>query len=173
MEDRKFLFLPFGFWVTVLGLITLYLLYRLIRIYLWPKTEGIIIKSEIQKDKRTIAYDYYYPHIEYKYTVNGKEYISNRIFLTEMASDYETIKKLVEKFPEGSKVKVYYNPFNPSDAVLKRNYHTGMFIQTLVFFSMLSVFLYTLIFEIIFYGSDLSDLANIVKSWLHSIIYGE
>jgi hypothetical protein len=111
--------------------------------------------------------------VEYKYTVKGKEYISNKVFLTEIASDEGTIKRLISQFPEGAKVKVYYNPLNPKEAVLKRSYHAGMFIQTLVFVSMLSVFLFTLVFEILYYGSDISHLAQIVKSWLHKIIYGE
>ena len=169
MAGSKFLFLPFGFWITVLGLITLFLFYRLIRIYLWKKTEGEIIRSEIKKNEKIVAYDYYYPIIEYKYNVNGKDFISNKIFLTDIASDYKTIKKIVDKYPIGKKVKVFYNPFNPKEAVLKRNFHTGMFIQSLVFFSMLSVFLFTLIFEIIYEGADISKLALLVKEILHSI----
>ncbi|NPA13406.1 MAG: DUF3592 domain-containing protein [Aquificae bacterium] len=173
MKDGKFLFLPFGFWVSVLGLITLFLFYRLVRVYFWKKTEGVVLKSSLRKDISTISYDYFYPDVEYKYTVKGKEYISNKVFLTEIASDEGTIKRLISQFPEGAKVKVYYNPLNPKEAVLKRSYHAGMFIQTLVFVSMLSVFLFTLVFEILYYGSDISHLAQIVKSWLHKIIYGE
>ena len=170
MAGSKFLFLPFGFWVSVLGLITLYLFYRLIRIYLWKKTQGEIIQSEIKKNEKIVAYDYYYPLIKYKYVVNGKEFISDRIFLTDIASDYKTIEKIVKNYPVGKKVKVFYNPFNPKEAVLKRNFHTGMFIQALVFFSMLSVFLYTLIFEIIYKGADITDLANLIKEVLHSFL---
>ncbi len=170
MEGRKFLFLPFGFWVSVLGIITLILFYKLIRIYLWRETEGEIIQSEIKKDEKIVSYNYYYPVIKYRYTVNGKEYTSDRIFLTKLASDYNTVKGIVEKYPLNKKVKVYYNPFNPKEAVLKRNFHTGMFIQMLVFFSMLSVFLYTLIFEIIYEGADISKLALTIKEFLHNIL---
>ncbi len=173
MAGKKFFFLPFGFWVALIGLITLYLFYRLVRIYFWRSVEGEIIKSELKKDEKQIAYDYYYPEIVYKYKVRGKEYTSDKIFLAKIASDYKTIKKLVEKYPVGTKVKVYYNPLNPKEAILKRNYHTGMFIQTLVFFSMLSVFLFTLIFEIIYEGADISKLANLVKDFLHNLFYGE
>ncbi|WP_457640029.1 DUF3592 domain-containing protein [Persephonella sp.] len=173
MENGKFLFLPFGFWVSVLGLITLFLFYRLVRVYFWKKSEGVILKSDIKKDSSTVSYDYYYPDVLYRYTVNGKEYTSNRIFLTEIASDRKTIEKLVSQFPEGQKVVVFYNPLKPEDSVLKRGYHAGMFIQTLVFFGMLSVFLFTLFFEIIYYGADLSSLAQWVKKLLHSIVYGE
>ncbi|WP_457627915.1 DUF3592 domain-containing protein [Persephonella sp.] len=173
MGENRFLFLPFGFWVSVLGVITLFLFYRLVRVYFWRKTEGTVLKSDIKKDTSTISYDYYYPDIRYEYTVNGKKYISDSIFLTEIASDRKTIEKLVKQFPEGSRITVYYNPLKPSESVLKRNYHAGMFIQTLVFFGMLSVFLFTLIFEIIYYGADLSELAQSVKQWLHKTIYGE
>ena len=173
MTNSKFLFLPFGFWVFVLGLITLYLFYRLIRIYFWPSTEGIITKSGIKKDTKQIKYDYYYPEIEYSYKVRGKIYKSNKIFLTQIASDLKTIEKLVNQFPENRRVKVYYNPLNPKEAILKRDYHTGMFIQTLVFFGMLSVFLFTLIFDIIYSGADVSNLANLVKNLAHYVFYGE
>ncbi len=170
MAGSKFLFLPFGFWVFLLGLITLFLFYRLIRVYLWRKTEGEIIQSEVKKNEKIVAYDYYYPVIKYRYKVKNKEFISDRLFLTDLASDYQTIKKLVNKYPIGKKVKVFYNPFNPKEAVLKRNFHTGMFIQSLVFFSMLSVFLFTLIFEIIYKGADISKLAFIIKEFLHNIL---
>ncbi|NPA53767.1 MAG: DUF3592 domain-containing protein [Aquificae bacterium] len=172
MEDR-FLFLPFGFWVAVIGLITLYLLYRLVRIFFYKKTTGTIVKSQVKKVENQIAYEAYYPLVEYEYEVNGKKYRSNRIFLTNLESDYNTIKKIVDKFPEGKKIDIYYNPFKPEDSLLKRNYHTGMFIQTLVFFGMLSVFLYTLFIEVINPEVDLTKLAMTVKSWLHKIIYGE
>ncbi len=171
--DSKFLFLPFGFWVIILGLITLFLLYKLIKIFFYKKTTGKIIKSQVKKVENQISYEAYYPDIEYEYIVNGKRYKSSKIFLTNIESDYKTIKKLVEKYPEGKEIDIYYNPFKPEESILKRNYHTGMFIQTLVFFGMLSVFLYTLFIEIIGSDVDINDLAQVVKSWLHRVIYGE
>jgi len=171
--DGKFLFLPFGFWVTVIGLITLYLLFKLIKIFFYKKAEGTIVKSEVKKINNQISYDYYYPLIEYEYEVNGKRYRSDRIFLTKLESDYNTIKKIVDKFPVGKKITIYYNPFKPEDSLLKRNYHTGMFIQTLVFFGMLSVFLYTLFIDIFGHGTTVDELAKVVKGILHRVIYGE
>ncbi len=171
--DGKFLFLPFGFWVTVIGLITAYLLFRLIRIFFYKKTEGVIVRSEVKKVENQISYDAYYPLVEYEYQVDGKTYRSNKIFLTNLESDYNTIKKIVDKFPVGKKITIYYNPFKPEDSLLKRNYHTGMFIQTLVFFGMLSVFLYTLFIDIMGQGTTIDQLAKIVKGILHRVIYGE
>jgi hypothetical protein len=171
--DGRFLFLPFGFWVFVIGIITFYLLYRLVRIFFYRKTTGTIVKSQVKKVENQISYEAYYPLVEYEYQVNGKTYRSNRIFLTNLESDYNTIKKIVDKYPEGKKIDIYYNPFKPEDSLLKRNYHTGMFIQTLVFFGMLSVFIYTLYIELINPDADLTNLALTVKSWLHKIIYGE
>ncbi len=171
--DGKFLFLPFGFWVSVLGVITLYLLFKLVKTFFFKKTEGVIVKSQVKKVENQISYDYYYPLIEYEYSVNGKKYKSDRIFLSKLESDYSTVKKIVDKFPVGKKITIYYNPFNPEEAILKRNYHTGMFIQTLVFFGMLSVFLYTLFIDIMGQGTTVNDLAEIVKGILHRVIYGE
>ncbi len=171
--DGKFLFLPFGFWVVVLGLITAYLLFRVIKIFFYRKTEGKIIISEVKRIENQVSYEAYYPHVVYEYEVDGKRYASDKIFLTNIESDYNTIKKLVEKFPVGKRIIIYYNPLKPEESLLKRNYHTGMFIQTLVFFGMLSVFLYTLFVEIIGTDTDLTDLAMTVKTWLHRIIYGE
>lgn len=169
----KLLFIPFGLWLVFAGSISTYLFYRLVRIFFWKKAEGKIIKSKLKKDSSTISYDTYLPDIEYEYTVKGKKFVGNRIFINDFESDKNTIQRLIDKFPEGSKVKVFYNPFRPSESILLRSYHSGMFIQLLVFFSMLSVFIFTLVFEIIYYGSDISGIAEFVKNLLHRLIYGE
>jgi len=169
----KLLFVPFGLWLIFAGGISIYLFYRLTRIFFWKKTTGKIIKSHLKKDNSTLSYDTYLPDVEYEYTVKGKKFTGNKIFISDFESDRETIQQLINKFPEGSTVTVFYNPFNPSESILLRSYHSGMFIQLLVFFSMLSVFIFTLVFEIIYYGSDLSNTANFVKSFFHRLIYGE
>ncbi|NPA58531.1 MAG: DUF3592 domain-containing protein [Aquificae bacterium] len=173
MEKNKLLFLPFGFWLVVSGTITLFLFYRLVSVFFWKKTEGTVIKSGMERAENNHRYDYFKPAVEYRYTVGGKEYTGRKVFLTELASDRKTVEKVLKQFPEGGKITVYYNPFRPEEAVLKRGYHAGMFIQTLVFFGMLSVFLFTLIFEILYYGADLSGIAQTVKQWLHKIFYGD
>ncbi|MDQ7055718.1 MAG: DUF3592 domain-containing protein [Persephonella sp.] len=132
-----------------------------------------MLKSQIRKDSSSLSYDRYLPDIRYEYAVRGKRFVGDRIFINDFESDRNTILKLVSRFPEGTRVQVFYNPFNPSESILLRSYHSGMFIQILVFFSMLSVFIFTLIFEIIYYGSDMSSIAESVKNLLHRVIYGE
>ncbi len=173
MEDHKLFFLPFGFWVFVLGLATAYVFYRIVRIYFWPKTKGKIVKSYLEERLKKLNYNHYIAHIEYTYVVNGKTYISTKIFISDIPTDKGTAEKLIKEFPEGKEVDVYYNPLRPKEAILKRSFTTNMFIQLLVFFGMFSVFLFTLFYEIIYYGEDVAPLAQKVKQFLHKIFYGE
>ncbi len=126
----------------------------------WPFTEGIIKKSF---DK--IEYDEYgnvlhIPKINYSYIVNSKEYFSGNItfgnrgisfsnMYNEISNKNDSLKVL-SKYTENSKVKVFYCPNNPKVAVLKPGITTGAilvlssgliitFFTSLIIFSMLRV----------------------------------
>ncbi len=64
----------------------------------------------------------YCPMIAYEYQVEGRDYLQNRLLIgAPVSSNFRSrAQKWVDRYPEGSAVTVYYNPADPSEAVLER-----------------------------------------------------
>ncbi len=63
----------------------------------------------------------YWPVVSYVYTVNGRQYASDRLSLG-MGVGYGSaglVERMVSKYTPGSMVQVYYNPENPAEATLE------------------------------------------------------
>ncbi|GJM06207.1 MAG: hypothetical protein DHS20C09_22030 [marine bacterium B5-7] len=88
----------------------------------------------------------YVPSIHYEYEVDGKTYQSKRYkYLGDGYSNTQDAQSIVDGYPVGSKQTAYYNPNNPSEAVLHKSVPTEMslmvFIPALfVFVGFLAVF---------------------------------
>ncbi|MBN2148671.1 MAG: DUF3592 domain-containing protein [Anaerolineales bacterium] len=92
----------------------------------WSSTAGQITNAEVKEsvsvdddDRRRYAY---YPSVHYAYQVNGQAYTSKRISFGGVIG-YNSPQKAeayLAHFPVGSQASVYYNPQNPSEAVLER-----------------------------------------------------
>jgi hypothetical protein len=85
----------------------------------WPSAPGSIVESELRS--RHI----YYPHIVYQYNVMGQTYTGKRIS-PGPESGSSRARELVAKYPPGAPVTVYYDPQNPSDAALERDFSKTM-----------------------------------------------
>ena len=91
----------------------------------WPSTKGVIIKSVVVKTEsaehngRT-----YSAKIEYKYIVEYKEYISDKVSF--LNTDRPTTK--VKKYPVGKEVDVFYNPENLEISVLEPGYSPLLYL---------------------------------------------
>lgn len=93
------------------------------------QTEGVILSAAVgagQSRYRASSGGYHYrtsyhPDITYQYTVNGQQYINNRFAQRPTLINRESIiQRVLEKYPVGQKVTVYYNPANPQDAYLQK-----------------------------------------------------
>lgn len=115
----------------------------------WPSTVGEVIHSKPQ----SFSTSYFTTHdarITYRYWVDGRKYVSSRVTPETLGfgSRREAVE-VVERFPAGGPVKVYYDPKKPGRAVLlpgKRtagSFPTG-FLLTIAF--VLLVGLYFLLF---------------------------
>ena len=101
----------------------------------WPTVPGIIISSEVDKIDRMetntlpdrkgmVSRFVYLPAVAYNYTVKGKKYRSSKVFLWMDAEDFhkpKTAQKIVDRYPKGKEVTVYYKPDNIGEAVLETN----------------------------------------------------
>jgi Protein of unknown function (DUF3592) len=89
----------------------------------WPSIEGEIAHSAVQQETNTTATGYsttYKADISYRYKVNGTNYSSTKVsHVTLSTSATSRAQGIVQKYPDKSRVQVYYNPSDPSEAVLE------------------------------------------------------
>jgi hypothetical protein len=90
----------------------------------WPSTEGEIAHSAVLCQTDTWAATRrptpYKADISYRYKVNGANYSSSRISLLDLAfSTADRAQRIVGRYPDKARVRVYYNPADCSEAVLE------------------------------------------------------
>jgi hypothetical protein len=90
----------------------------------WPKTRGVITHSSIESDLVNVGGGsavVVRPKIIYEYEVNRKKYTSSQLAITERNTASEDLaREKAEKYSPGQQVDVYYDPRNPSFAILNR-----------------------------------------------------
>jgi hypothetical protein len=87
----------------------------------WPSVPGKVTTSRVSYKSSSDKTDAT-PFITYVYDVDGKTYKEGGISPGVLTlSDKMDAEKVVARYPRGSVVTVYYNPKNPSQAVLEKN----------------------------------------------------
>lgn len=96
----------------------------------WPVIEGIILKSDITESTDFFADSHmsaktYSNQIQYSYIVDGKKYISNRIFIGDKIfyPGRDFTEKLKTKYYTSQKVFIYFDPKQPEKSVLEKGIH--------------------------------------------------
>ena len=93
----------------------------------WSTTTGRILLSEVtsyrHRDADGITSTLYQPTIQYEYVVNGQHLQSNhvRFGMAYGTSWTGSAQNVVDKYPQGTLVQVFYNPTNPTEAVLEHS----------------------------------------------------
>ncbi|MDZ7639037.1 MAG: DUF3592 domain-containing protein [Bryobacterales bacterium] len=108
----------------------------------WPTVTGEVVDTRIRvwssvnaRYRRDLRHRRYYPQVEYRYVVDGKEYRSRRYSLGEEHPDFAERAEAVEAgqaFRAGSAVQVSYDPGDPSSAVLAAGTQTGTWVPLLL-----------------------------------------
>ena len=80
----------------------------------WPFVNGQIVESEL---RHTI--DETSAHIAYEYSVTGRRHKSSQVSYSGMSKASSEREALISRYPVGAEVTVYYDPTNPSQAVLE------------------------------------------------------
>lgn len=108
----------------------------------WPEVEGRVISTTIRIE-RDIAHGpkatraqreqlrQYYPSVTYGWTVDGKSYTGSRYQLGTTHEKYREradAKQAAARFPAGSAIPVYYDPGDPSQAVLDRSTSFAVYV---------------------------------------------
>jgi hypothetical protein len=88
----------------------------------WPSVEGMVIKSDtrIQKEPGKSSTPTTIADVWYAYSVDGVQYQNDTISHAQYGSSSAThAVREAHKYPEGSRLVVYYNPENPNDSILE------------------------------------------------------
>lgn len=85
----------------------------------WSSTMGSVLASYLERRRSGNRGSANYPVVQYSYKVGGQMYQGSKI-APGMEVGGTGAGRVVEKYPEGAQVMVFYDPNNPSDAVLER-----------------------------------------------------
>lgn len=92
----------------------------------WPSTQGRVIESRVVENRSTDSdgdtSTTYRPYIKYEYQVVGATFTSDKLAIgpAVSTSNYRKSAEKVQKLPVGAAVTVFYNPDDPTDAVLEQ-----------------------------------------------------
>jgi hypothetical protein len=95
----------------------------------WPSTPANIISAEVKTGSGgpRNSSTRYTPRITYRYTVEGQSYTSDRAaFVYSSSSD--KARAFIRRFPPGAQVPAYYDPADPTEAVLVREGYGTLWI---------------------------------------------
>jgi hypothetical protein len=85
----------------------------------FPTAPGRVTQSSITSQRGSKGRTTYLPTIKYSYRVDGKEYRGDRYRFGLWTGGYATARQIVDAFPVGRTINVFYSPSAPSNAVLK------------------------------------------------------
>jgi len=113
-----------GYFYIVLGFVLVSMSgYDLVRYQdakTWPSVQGTVQISKIRAHKEWML-SVFEPHLIYSYTVAGKGYTGDtvRIGHAKMMWSKEDATGLLQNYPAGKTVTVYYDPDEPTEALLE------------------------------------------------------
>jgi hypothetical protein len=99
----------------------------------WPTASGTVLDSGMEahqsRDEDGDIKTTYGATIQYKYLVDGQEFQGNRrTFSNVRTSSVRNTEKILERYPLGSSVDVFYDPDDPSSSVLEPGVGAGTYI---------------------------------------------
>jgi hypothetical protein len=105
----------------------------------WPAVDGEVVRSSIEQERstggsgpgsRSITHR---PVIVYRYAVEGIPYEGRRVSYGDTASSaVEDARKVTAKYPSAGRVRVYYRPGTPAEAVLEPGSHGVPWLLTAI-----------------------------------------
>ena len=105
--------------ITLIGWST-YTITRAFESRQWPSTTGEILNSVIVLHQDSDDLTKYGTMVRYKYVVNGKEYLSDRLsFNSRVQTTFRSVaEKEALRYQPSMAIEVYYDPAMPNEAVL-------------------------------------------------------
>lgn len=104
----------------------------------WPTAAGIIQHSSVEYHRSDDGGGTYHAELYYDFDVQGTTYSGDRVAFGDYgSSDASHARRIVNKYPKGKEVTVYYLPKNPEVTVLEPGQKTQVWFLPaigLVFF---------------------------------------
>jgi hypothetical protein len=123
---------------------------RVINVRAWQSTSCDVISSRVQSSgSRRRAATSYTVELTYGYTVGGQNYVGTRYSFTGWASgSYGGTTAVVARLPAGTRTECWFDPANPSDAVIDRGLSAGSWWAVIFLLIMIAggVGLYAVVF---------------------------
>lgn len=114
----------------------------------WPTVQGVVIEAGVQQLTRDRGpFNRFREGLKYEYQVDGKTYTSSILSLADLAvlgwqngaRSRGLANRIIRKYPKGKLVTVYYDPHNPSLAVLNTDiFNANLILVILIFLVMIS-----------------------------------
>lgn len=104
----------------------------------WPSVQATITLSEIAGEYTDSVKSYWVvrPSIKYAYEVEGQAFEGDRLTFRSIKRSFgmaeHGLERLLNKYPVGQPVQVYFNPADPSQSVLEAGGSTDMLMPTLI-----------------------------------------
>jgi len=112
-----------GFVLLILNMVFLTIIFfmrrKMAAVSQWPSTMGTVMMSTLEQRSSSEGGYTNYPVVQYSYQVGGQPYQSYKLAPGPEVGGTGA-GKVVARYPAGAQVMVFYNPQNPSDAVLER-----------------------------------------------------
>jgi hypothetical protein len=90
----------------------------------WPSVSGLIVSSNLDSSRGDNGTTYS-AEVLYDYKVDNTKYSSNRVGYGDYRSSNPSgARKIVNKYPKGKEVSVFYMPNDPEESVLE-----GLFVK--------------------------------------------
>lgn len=105
--------------VVIFSPIVVYYAYMIMRsnaVRNWPTTEGTVLTAGIDRKYVYKAGYTFAPVVVYEYNVNGQTYRSDKMHYMRVYGSRK--QSSIIDYTPNTKVLVYYNPYNPAQAVL-------------------------------------------------------
>jgi hypothetical protein len=85
----------------------------------WPVAKGTILDSSLEEKWDSEEGTSLIPHLHYEYHVGGQRYVSSQITLAQQSLfKNKWSVDVIQRFPGGSSVDVYYDPSSPCEAAI-------------------------------------------------------
>jgi len=129
-----------GLLLFIIGAVLFYngtnLIYKANASLKWPSVDGQVRSSSVQTNHKGDS-PTYIPDVGYSYLVNKDSYFNTRlVYGNRNSGRIKDVQKVIDQYPVGRTVKVYYNPSNPSESVIEpgeiRNTWDGMALALMV-----------------------------------------
>ena len=120
----------------------------------WPSAMGQVLAAHLEarssRNAQGSTTTAYFPVVVYQYSVGGQTYQSDRMrFGMDVGEGLTRLgQRVVDRYPPGSQVEVFYNPDDPTEAVLERNARTPNRILTCVVIAIVGLVLVAAVFTL-------------------------